>query len=334
MDSTGPRFSILDGFKAVITNLSDGYSLVLQRIWLIVLPIALDLYLWLGPRLSARPLTRMLSSFFVAPEQLPEQFRPFVETSLEMLETAGQQYDLFALLSNSLVGMPSYLSAGLPPGISGSTVVWGENSSALLVLALIPVLLALGLFLGSLYMAVIAQLTRMGRVDLKLLFHRLWRYWGLLSLFAVLLAGALTVIGIPVMIVVQLITMANSPMGELTLLAAQGLFLWMLFHLFFVPHGIVSEEGLFQALWNSLIVVARNFWPALFLIVVMNLIITGFAIVWDMLSVNAILTLVSIAGNAFIGTGLVAASLIFYRDRLEQWLAWVNEIRSASQQEQ
>jgi hypothetical protein len=333
LDSTGPRPSIFDGLKAVIANLSDGYNLVLRRIWLIALPIALDLYLWFGPRLSARPLTRLLLSFFESPEQLPEQSRQAIETIRVFLQTAGQKYDLFALLSNSLVGMPSYLSAGPPSGISGSAVVWGENGSALGVMALGLLLTALGLLLGSLYLAVIAQITRSGRIDLGHLFRRLWRYWGLIALFAILLLGALSAVGVPVLMLALLLAGVSPPMAELALYAALGLLLWMIFHLVFVPHGIVSEEGLFRAVWNSLIIVVRNFWSALFLIVLMNLIAAGFGAIWDALSVNAALTLVSVAGNAFVSTGLIAASLIFYRDRLEQWLAWVNQIRAASGQD-
>jgi hypothetical protein len=185
-------------------------------------------------------------------------------------------------------------------------VTWGEGWSALAILALIPLLVVGGLFLGSLYLGVMGQFTREGSVDLKRLLQRVWRYWGLITLFGMLLIGVLSVLGFPVMLVVGFLELASPALARFALLGAVGLVLWMLFHLFFVPHAIVvSDSGLLRAMWNSLVIVARNFWSALALVVLMNLISAGFGVIWDRISVNMLLTLASIAGNAFIGTGLV-----------------------------
>jgi len=322
------RFSITKSIKPIIDALSAGYALVLKRIWLIILPIALDTYLWIGPKLSARPLTRWLLSFWLPSEQIPAQIRPFVDANKELLETIGQELDLFSLLSNSLVGIPSYLAGGLPEGVTGSSIVWGQGSSALIVLAAIPLILAAGLFLGSLYLGGIAQIARQDRLDLGYLLRRVWRYWALVLLFGILLLGALFIVGIPAFLIVALLEFFSSSLARLALLAITGLLLWILFHLFFVPYAIVSEDTLLPAIWNSMIVVARNFWAVLFLVVLMNLISSGFSVIWDMASANALLMTISIAGNAFIGTGLIAAALIFYRDRLEQWQAWLDQVQS------
>jgi hypothetical protein len=243
----------------------------------------------------------------------------------------GQETNLFSLLSSSLLGMPSYLAGGLPGGVSGSRMTWGQDGSTLVILALIPLLIAASLFLGSLYLGTIAQITREGKVALGQLIHRVWRYWGLILLFGALLTAVLSILGLPVIMISGLLAPISPAVAQFVLLGAGGLVLWMLFHLFFVPHAIVfSESGLLRAVWNSLIVVGRNFWSALGLIILMNLIKAGFTVVWDRVSINAPLTAVSIAGNAFIGTGLVAASIIFYRDRMEQWTAWLEQVRSAS----
>jgi hypothetical protein len=85
-----------------------------------------------------------------------------------------------------------------------------------------------------------------------------------------------------------------------------------------------------RAVWNSLVIVARNFWSVLALIILTSLISAGFTVIWDKISVNEPLMAVSIAGNAFIGTGLVATSLLFYRDCLERWNAWLEQARTAS----
>jgi hypothetical protein len=333
--TTGTGFSITKGLSALIEMLSSGYSMVLKHIWIVVLPVGLDLYLWLGPRLSIQPLTRFLLRLWLSLEQGPADMQPLLAFNRELLETMGREVNLFSFLSSSLLGMPSVLAGGRPGSVVGSSVTWGEGWSALAILALIPLLVVGGLFLGSLYLGIMGQFARDGSVDLRLLLQRVWRYWGLITLFGMLLIGVLSLLGFPLMMVAGLLELASPALARFALLGAVGLVLWMLFHLFFVPHAIVvSDSGLLRAVWSSLVIVARNFWSALTLVILMNLISAGFGVIWDRISVNALLTLVSIAGNAFIGTGLMAASLIFYRDRFAQWQAWMEQVRSASRKDE
>ena len=334
MSTTEGRFSITKGLLALVETLSAGYSMVLRQIWIVALPVALDLYLWLGPRLSIRPLTRSLLNLWRPLEEGPAEVQSLLAFNRELLEAMGREANLFSFLSSGLLGVPSYLAGGLPKSVAGSAVTWGEGWSALVILVLIPMLVVIGLLLGSLYLGAMAQFTRDSRVDWKRLLQRVWRYWGLIVLFGILLVGVLAILGFPLMMVVTLLDLISPALARFVLLGVAGLVLWMLFHLFFVPHAIVvSESGLLRAVVNSLVIVGRNFWSALALVVLMNLISAGFGIIWDRISVNALLTAVSIAGNAFIGTGLVAASLIFYRDRLEQWHARIEQVRSASSEE-
>jgi len=327
------NFSFRTGLATLIETLSAGYNAVLSRIWLIVLPVGLDVYLWVGPRLSIQPLTRLFLSLWPATEQVPAEIQPLLAFNRQLLEKMGQETNLFSLLSSSLLGVPSYLASGLPAGVSGSPVTWGEDGSTLVTLTVIPLLIAASLLLGSLYLGAIAQITREGTITFGQLIHRVWRYWGMLLLFGALLTMILLMLGLPVIMISGLLARISPAAAQFVLLGAGGLVLWMLFHLFFVPHAIVvSESGLLRAVWNSLIVVGRNFWSALALIILMNLIKAGFMVVWDRVSVNAPLIAVSIAGNAFIGTGLIAASLIFYRERMEQWTAWLEQVRSASKE--
>jgi hypothetical protein len=333
LNTTETSSSFRKGIATLIETLSAGYNTVLKRIWLIAIPVALDVYLWVGPRLSIKPLTRFFLSLWLPIEQAPADIQSFLTFNRQLLETMGQETNLFSLLSSSLLGMPSYLAGGLPEGISGSPVTWGESSSALTILAIIPLLIAASLFLGSLYLGAIAQIAREGTLTLGHLIQRVWRYWGLILLFGVLLTMVLFILGLPVMMIGGVLASLSPAMAQFVLLGAGGLVLWMLFHLSFVPHAIVvSESDLLRALRNSLIVVGRNFWSALALVVSMNLIKAGFTVVWNRVSVNTLLTAASIAGNAFIGTGLVAASLIFYRDRMEQWITWLEQVRSVGEE--
>jgi hypothetical protein len=55
---------------------------------------------------------------------------------------------------------------------------------------------------------------------------------------------------------------------------------------------------------------------ALGLLLTLVLISWGMSYVWGMLGSSDLATLAGILGNAYIGTGLTVASMIFYRDRM------------------
>lgn len=50
-----------------IDALSAGFELVLRRPWILLVPLALDLFLWLGPQIQAKPVfEQMLRVLFAA----------------------------------------------------------------------------------------------------------------------------------------------------------------------------------------------------------------------------------------------------------------------------
>jgi hypothetical protein len=72
---------------------------------------------------------------------------------------------------------------------------------------------------------------------------------------------------------------------------------------------------------TSVALVRTNFWPAVSLIGLILVIDTGLPIVWRELSgrpagLGVWGLAASIVANAYVGTGLAAASMLFYRDRL------------------
>ena len=96
---------------------------------------------------------------------------------------------------------------------------------------------------------------------------------------------------------------------------------WLSIALFFaVPAIILDEVGVGNAIWRSVNVVGRNFWPTIGLILLSFFLSLGFSIIWQRLGVTRLGLVVSIIGNAYIGSGLVADSLVFYGDRRRRWL--------------
>ena len=71
--------------------------------------------------------------------------------------------------------------------------------------------------------------------------------------------------------------------------------------------------------------VGRNLPSTLGLLILALILSEGFVRIWVRLSANSWGVPIGILGNAYIGAGLTAATLLFYRARYQQW----QRVRSA-----
>jgi hypothetical protein len=87
----------------IIQSLASGFDLVTRYPVLMLLPVLLDIFLWLGPRLSAYPLFRAYLDFLQSPEMqaILAPTRPATGTNAKLLDQTGQMFNLFWWLSPS-----------------------------------------------------------------------------------------------------------------------------------------------------------------------------------------------------------------------------------------
>ena len=97
-------------------SLVGGFNAVANNIWLILLPVAVDLLLWFGPHLRLQKLLLpglegmiQLMQRTAAPEMLPA-----VENAERVWKLFLEQYNFFNLLSTFPVGVPSLMTATAP----------------------------------------------------------------------------------------------------------------------------------------------------------------------------------------------------------------------------
>jgi hypothetical protein len=92
-------------------------------------------------------------------------------------------------------------------------------------------------------------------------------------------------------------------------------------HLFFAVDAIfISRVGPLLAIQRSVGLVRRHLWPSVALILLSLLIWAGMTRVWDVLSTSLQFPYgiaLSILGNAYVASGLIAAGMIFYTERVE-----------------
>lgn len=262
------------------------------------IPIVLDLYLWLGPRLSPQPLIHRL---------LPTL--PFSEGSQVLL--GGM--NLFSLLSSSLLRMPSVGGAETAePAFVPLLVMVVDDGLSLLGWVLL--LFSSGLFLGSIYLVLLAHpLMAETRTGLLRQAGVLWLRAVSLVLF---LLTAAFFVGLPVTLAITLASMLSPILAQAVSLASLAFLIGIAFYLFFTIEAmVISEVGPLRAAWNSITVVRKNPWSAVGFIILINIIGLGLLRVWRSLGGTGWGAVLAILGNAFVGSGLVASSLLYYRDR-------------------
>ncbi len=311
----------------------DGFNTVANRVYLILLPVVIDLALWLGPKLRLKTLlmptiddlvSRMLK---VAPADLLESVKATQTLWAQTLE----QYNLATNVRTLPVGVPS-LMARLSP--IESPLAWNpviEVPSLNWAIAGLGIFLTLGFLLGSLYFYMISLETEKERG--KFVFKDyLMGYVNSLVLFCLLL-GVAIVIAIPLLILLSVLSLFGAGVSQFfILLAAFGL-LWLVIPLVFSVHGIfVLKKKPVQSATFSIKLV-RVFLPGTGLFFMTAALLSELMNkLWMLPKANSWLLLLGVGGHAFVVTGLVAASFIYYRGGL-RWMQ-DNINRLAAQQSQ
>ena len=80
----------------IIDSVSDGYVTVNRRFEILLIPVILDLYLWLGPKLSVAGLIRQVADGLVTPPELGAEYLEAIQEDSRLIDLprlAGFQYE-------------------------------------------------------------------------------------------------------------------------------------------------------------------------------------------------------------------------------------------------
>jgi hypothetical protein len=308
----------------VIDAIAEGCFAVARRPWVLLPLVLLDLLYWLGARLSADPLLDgPIALYEWAQRQnaaAADASNPAIPSAAEvaeqiaLLREAGQQVDLLWLLSIGQSPLLSQLSSeqiGRPWGVG----VIDLGSGWLTVLCALGLLLV-GVLWFALTLAVVGMMVRDEAPLPGVLARRVVGYWGYLLVLGVLLVAAAIFLGVPLLIMAGLLSFLGLSPGVPLLLVAFPLLLGWLYLARTTDAIAVSDAGPFRAIKLSVMVVRRNFWTMLRLFTAGWLISAGFPVVWAYLARQSAGVPLAVVGNAFLNTGLLAAAMILFRDRL------------------
>ena len=302
----------------VIEALSGGLEGALRHPWLLLIPLLLDLFLWVGPRLEAPALYQRLE---------PNLRQMTVEMSSSTARLAAQelgalvkdffaQYNLFSALSVGLVGVP-VANAGLhafPPD-GPWPPVWLVGAADAYLLVITAATLA-GLLLSAMYWTLLGGHVRGERFATRRWLRDSWRMWKPLVLLLLCLVAAVFMSIFPLSMVMMTMSVISPALASLAPLLALAFLTWIIFVAIFTPHGLaLYRTSLGQAVRISTLVVRYNFASTLGLTVLVIAISMGMGLIWDGIPFDSLWRIVAMAGSAIVGTGLILASLLYYQNR-------------------
>ncbi len=308
----------------VIESLSQGFETVAEHLLLLLLPLLLDLFLWLGPRIDFGPA---IDAFLdVYHDQL---WVPFVAQA-----GSGVEQDWNAIAEALTVGLGDKGAQYLPvPGVP--ILLAGRKSDSLPfgytpqvfeintpgdMLGVRILSLVGGLVLGTTYISLIAHQVRDGHIALKRVITRLPGNILEVGILSILVPILVILIYLPFGVLALGFSTFSQKLAVLTNWAGWLLVIWIVLFLVFTVHGLLmNNRGLLGALWDSIRVVQWNITATMGLVLLVVLINVALTAIWSMAPVGSWLTVAAIVGNAFISTGLLAATFVFFRDRYRYW---------------
>jgi hypothetical protein len=307
-----------------LRSLWMGAETVSSHPVLLLIPVAVDLLIWLGPHLSVQPIVSPILDLMARNAGLSGLSPQDTAQSIAGLVEIAKHLNLVALLAFMPLFPPS-LMASQPPLSSpwGSPLTLQVSSIPFYVLMAFAFALV-GLFLGSLYWISVGEAVRQEKEAASSRLYEWLRVSVGMIVLGVAAAILLIALAVPAGLLIGVADAISPLVGQIALVMAGGLALWMLVFLVFTIHGMVLSGDLPpRAVGKSIEVVRWSYASAVSWVLLTVLVLVMTNTVWTLPAEGSWTRLIGVLGNAYTSSALVAGSLIFYRDRRR----WVEEMR-------
>jgi hypothetical protein len=300
----------------VVGSLRAGFDAIASHFLVILLPLGLDLWLWLGPHLSLEKFFKPTLADFGRMAGAGGMPAVDIDQMLKAYNMLFHEFNLFSMLRAFPIGIFSLMAGIMPLNTPlGEPTIWqvstAENLLAILFGFTLAGWLGGGLFfywVSAIVIPVKDDRIRSIQAVLQTAFFSL--VWMVVSFL----------LGMPVLLVVYLLFALSSALAQGVLLFLGFLSMWLLVPLFFSPHGIfIKKQNALVSIVNS-VRMARFTLPTSSMFVLSTFLLgIGLNFLWSVPPEDSWMMLVGIFGHAFVTTALLAASFIYYRD-MTAWL--------------
>lgn len=325
---------VLPAPPSLTKSLMAGFDAITNHIGLILFPVVLDLLLWFGPHVR---LSRLVQSFInevsaTAGMNTPEMVDA-TRAYQQLWTVMAERFNLLMSIRSYPIGIPSLMVSREPMTFPGGTPSILEAPTFGAAFSLWLLLTLLGLMLGALYFSFVAQASVSSQTDWRRIFGQ-WPWVATQVLFLALFWLALILgVSIPFSCILVLILSSGIGLNSIVTLLFGGILIWLLLPLVFSPHGIFLK-GL--GMWASVragVHLTRMTLPSTALFILFVVILNeGLDVLWRIPPEASWLAVIGIVGHAFVTTGLLAATFVYYREA-DLWVQKIQQVKLALSKE-
>ncbi len=308
----------------VIGALKAGLDIISSHLAVVLLPLALDILLWLGPRLSVQSIFLQsyadTMKFYTDYGLLNSAQLDQMKTGQQVLSDFLQKFNLLSFLRTFPVGISSLMQSKMPVTTPlGAPKVY-EVGSWFALFGWLCLLIVMGWIAGGFYFSRVSALIGDPEVSKKSLNAILQTL-----LFSIGFTILAFVIGLPTLLVLSLLNWINVYIMQAAFFLLAILGSWVVVPIFFAPHGIfLRGQNVFHSIHTSFRMARFTLPSASMFVLAIFLVSQGLNFLWSVPADDSWMLLVGVAGHAFVTTALLAASFIYYRD-MNAWLEIVIE---------
>jgi len=306
----------------LMASLLQGFDAITMHISLILFPLTFDLFLWLGPKFKLKGLFDQIIAWMISlPKTEAPETAEMLRVNQEGLSLLGGRLNLFAALRTYPIGIPSLMASRMPLATPKGLIASGwEAPSFLAALGGLLLLALVGYLLGAIYFSAVADASVLKRVR----WYSILRGWPWASIQTILLTlvwiALIIVVSVPASCMISFASLTSPGLAKFLIFLYAGFLIWLLLPLFFSPHGIfVHQMNAFTSLKRSVFLVRITLPSTGIFFIAAFVISQGLDLLWSVPGENSWLTLIGITGHAFVTTGLLAASFVYYKDA-DHWM--------------
>lgn len=289
----------------IVDVIAEGLSLVLTRPWLLLIPILLDAAIWVGVKIEPR-------NFIDALVRLAND--------ASMADTEDLIATLQDLAGVNMTQLGALFVPSMLAGTGGNDIyqlidqrIWTPSTGAVVLIGF--GLVIAGSLLSMIYTVPIANAIIGRRAGIGGTIGLIVRSWLRMLLFIALFIGGLMVLIVPAALMSAIFAPLLPLFSSLLLIGAIA----ALIFLYFVFDAIViADVGPISAIKFSVEIVRRNMRAVIGLILATLLLTTGIPEIVSGLLSSLPGLVVAVVLQALIATGVTAASMFFFVDRLRQ----------------
>jgi len=302
----------------LIPSFVAGFNAVANHVYLIIFPMLLDLLFWFGPLVRVKELVQPIfeRSLQEMANVYPPETLDLLQTSKEAILQFFNQLNLLFAFRSYPVGIPSLMVGIAPLNNPLGNLVVMEITDFPTALLLLLVCLVLGVICGGLFFGFIARITatKNGRLGFSEILSQMKH---VLIYFILVLFMAIGIL-LPSLCLISSITIFLPSLGSIPYFVLGVILVWILLPFAFSVHGIFAGHLTPINSISTSFRLVRKYLPGtgMFLLVAI-LLSQGLDMLWSTPATNNWLTIVGIVGHAFISSGILAASFIYYSKGME-----------------